>query len=42
MKKETNIWLKYSRDNFNSAKIILNSKLFNPCLQNVQHIGGKV
>ena len=36
MKEETKIWLKYSEDNFDSAKILLKSKLFNPCLQNVQ------
>lgn len=36
MKKETKIWFKYSRENFDSANILLNSKLFNPCLQNVQ------
>ena len=36
MKNETKIWFKYFRENFESAKILLNSKLFNPCLQNVQ------
>lgn len=36
MKEETKIWLKYSEDNFDSAKILLKNKLFNPCLQNVQ------
>ncbi len=36
MKEETKIWLKYSEENFDSAKILLKSKLFNPCLQNVQ------
>ena len=36
MKEETKIWLKYSEENFDSAIILLKSKLFNPCLQNVQ------
>ncbi len=36
MKKETKIWFKYSQENFDSANILLKSKLFNPCLQNVQ------
>jgi len=36
MKKETKIWIKYFRENFDSANILLKSKLFNPCLQNVQ------
>jgi len=36
MKDETQVWLKYSEENFQSAKILLGSKLFNPCLQNIQ------
>lgn len=36
MKDETKIWLDYSKENLESAKILLESKLFNPCLQNVQ------
>jgi HEPN domain-containing protein len=36
MKEETKIWLKYSDENFDSAKILLKSKLFNPCLQKIQ------
>ena len=36
MKDETKIWLKYSKENLDSAKILLDSKLFNPCLQNIQ------
>ena len=36
MKEETKNWLEYSKENFDSAKILLKSKLFNPCLQNVQ------
>ena len=36
MKDETKIWLDYSKESLESAKILLESKLFNPCLQNVQ------
>ncbi|MBF0202460.1 MAG: HEPN domain-containing protein [Desulfamplus sp.] len=36
MKDETKVWLKYSTENFDSANILLKSKLYNPCLQNVQ------
>ena len=36
MKEETKIWLKYSEENLESARILLKSKLFNPCLQNIQ------
>lgn len=36
MKNETRIWLKYAAENFESAKILLDSYLYNPCLQNVQ------
>ena len=36
MKDETRIWIEYAEENFKSAKILLKSKLFNPCLQNIQ------
>ncbi len=36
MKDETKIWLDYAKENFQSAKILSASGLFNPCLQNVQ------
>ncbi len=36
MKDETNIWLDYAAENLESARILLNSSLFNSCLQNVQ------
>jgi len=36
MKDETTIWLDYSKENLESAKILLESELFNPCLQNIQ------
>jgi len=36
MKDETKMWLDYAAENLSSARILLNSNLFNPCLQNVQ------
>ena len=36
MKDETETWLKYANENLRSAKLLLDSSLFNPCLQNVQ------
>ena len=36
MKDETRIWLSYAGENLESSKILLESKLYNPCLQNVQ------
>ena len=36
MKKETETWLSYAEENFKSAEILLDSDLFNPCLQNIQ------
>ncbi len=36
MKDETKIWLCYAGENLESAKVLLQSKLYNPCLQNVQ------
>lgn len=36
MKDEARIWLDYSKENLESAQILLTSSLFNPCLQNVQ------
>jgi HEPN domain-containing protein len=36
MKDETRIWLSYAGENLKSSKILLESKLYNPCLQNVQ------
>ena len=36
MKDETKIWLDYSKENLNSAKVLIESKFFNPCLHNVQ------
>ncbi|NIR51106.1 HEPN domain-containing protein [candidate division KSB1 bacterium] len=36
MKDEAKIWLDYSKENLESAKVLLSSDLFNPCLQNAQ------
>jgi len=36
MKEETKKWLDYADDNLRSANLLLDNKLFNPCLQNVQ------
>ena len=36
MRDETKTWLRYAGENLESSKILLKSKLFNPCLQNVQ------
>lgn len=36
MNDEARIWLDYSRENLESAQILLTSSLFNPCLQNAQ------
>jgi len=36
MKDETRMWLDYAAENLESAKILLNSSLFNSCLQNAQ------
>lgn len=36
MKDDAKIWLNYSEENLKSAEILLQSLLFNPCLQNAQ------
>ena len=36
MKEQTKMWLEYADENLRSAKVLLESDLFNPCLQNVQ------
>jgi HEPN domain-containing protein len=36
MKEETKRWLDYANENLQSAHLLLESELFNPCLQNVQ------
>ncbi|MFA7290471.1 MAG: HEPN domain-containing protein [Melioribacteraceae bacterium] len=36
MREEINSWLEYSQENIKAAQVLLESELFNPCLQNVQ------
>lgn len=36
MKEETKIWLNYATENLKSSEILLESKLYNPSLQNAQ------
>lgn len=36
MKDETRVWLRYAEENLQSAVVLSESELFNPCLQNVQ------
>lgn len=36
MRDETRLWLDYAKENFESAKVLLKSDLYNPCLQNIQ------
>ncbi len=36
MNDETRKWLEYAEENLASAKVLLDSQLYNPCLQNVQ------
>lgn len=36
MREETKYWLEFAEENFEAAKVLLESSLFNPCLQNIQ------
>ena len=36
MQEETKTWLIYSEENFQAAKILFESELYNPCLHNIQ------
>ena len=36
MQEETKRWFKFSEENYEAAQILLNSDLYNPCLQNIQ------
>ena len=36
MKKDTELWLLYADENLQSAKVLLESNLYNPSLQNAQ------
>ena len=36
MRKDTELWLQYADENLKSARVLLESQLYNTCLQNVQ------
>ena len=36
MQEKTKIWLTYSEENLEAAKVLLESELYNPCLHNIQ------
>ena len=36
MKGETSKWLRYAEENLHSARLLLENRLLNPCLQNAQ------
>jgi HEPN domain-containing protein len=36
MQEETKNWITYAEENLEAAKVLLKSKLFNPCLQSIQ------
>ncbi|NOX67049.1 MAG: HEPN domain-containing protein [Chlorobi bacterium] len=36
MREETKYWLKFAKENLDAANVLLESSLFNPCLQNIQ------
>jgi len=36
MQEETRSWLTYSEENLEAAKVLFESELHNPCLQNIQ------
>jgi len=36
MKDDTRQWLHYAEENLSSAKLLIERKLYNPCLQNTQ------
>jgi len=36
MQEETKNWLTYSEENLEAARVLLESKLFNPCLHSIQ------
>jgi len=36
MKKDTELWLQYADENLESAKVLIESNLYNPSLQNAQ------
>lgn len=42
MKEETKNWMKYADENLESAQVLFDSDLLNPCLQNIQQSVEKV
>jgi HEPN domain-containing protein len=36
LKEETKLWISFSEENLEAAKVLLESSLFNPALQNIQ------
>ena len=36
MREETKSWIKFAEENVDAANVLLESSLFNPCLQNIQ------
>jgi len=36
MKDEAKVWLSYAEENMQAAQLLLERKLYNPCLQNMQ------
>jgi len=36
MREETKPWIKFAEENVDAANVLLESSLFNPCLQNIQ------
>jgi len=36
MKDEAKVWLSYAEENLQAAQLLLERKLYNPCLQNMQ------
>jgi uncharacterized protein (UPF0332 family) len=35
MKDEARLWLSYAEENLQAAQLLLETKLYNPCLQNM-------
>ena len=42
MKDEARLWLSYAEENLQAAQLLLETKLYNPCLQNMQQSIEKV
>ena len=42
MRDESSVWYNYAEENLQSARLLLENVLFNPCLQNVQQAVEKI